>query len=215
VNRTSEIIVKILEKYEGQINNIKKGPFKGLIRTILSQNTTRTNTQVAYERLEKMVGINPKSLANSEKEEIIEAIKPAGMYNLRSEVIKNISKKIIKEYDGDLSLILNLPFEKAREELMSFKGVGRKTADVTLLFEGDMPSIPIDTHIFRITKRLNLVSEHADYEEIRKILEENTKKEKYLQAHVGLINFGREYCRAINPRCNLCFLNNICSYPDK
>jgi endonuclease III len=109
--------------------------------------------------------------------------------------------------------VLSKPYPEAREELMKLPGVGEKTADVVLLFNAGKQVIPVDRHIARISRRLGLVSNNADYDTIRLTLEDATAPENYLDAHIKLIQFGRDVCRALNPRCITCPISHICPYP--
>jgi len=191
----------------------REDPFKTLIRTILSQNTSWQNEATAYGRLEETIGVTPNKLSTAKTSDIAKAIKPAGMYNLRSKTIKRAAADIIERFDGDLAPIVSKPYPEARETLMTLPGVGEKTADVVLLFNAGKQVLPVDRHIARITKRLELVPESAKYDEIRGALEEATQPDAYLDAHIKLIQFGRDTCRAQNPRCSTCALNDLCPYP--
>ena len=214
IMRAKEIINRLLEFQRVNWLPTPIGLYRGLIKTILSQNTNWKNEDIAYRRLEKM-SFNPWSIAESNIEDIANAIKPAGMQNKKSKVIVDVSKKIIEKYNGDLSDIVYKDYTQAREELMKLPGVGKKTADVVLLFYADKKIIPIDRHIERISKRLELVKPNAKYDEIQKILERAVNDELYLRVHLSLIQFGRDICSAKSPKCVLCFLNDICSYPKK
>jgi endonuclease-3 len=188
-------------------------PFKSLIRTILSQNTNSKNSQAAFNNLENQIGITPENMKKATYEEIINAIHPAGMYNIRSKTIKLISNEILTKYNGTIQKIINMPFPIAREELMSLPGVGPKTADVTLMFSTDYPVIPIDRHIIRISKRWEIIPKNSNYEIIRKMLEDASNPNRYKDIHLSLIKFGQEICRAKKPKCIDCFLNDICPFP--
>ena len=210
MERVEEIVSRVLNRY-GVIHPPRIGdPFKGLIRTILSQNTSRANTQTAYRRLESLIGVEPRRLAEASIEEIAEAIRPAGMHRQRAGVIKRVAELVLRRYGGDLKPLLDRPYEEARRLLMELPGVGRKTADVVLLFEGGFRVLPIDRHIHRIAVRLGLVPRGADYDEVRRTLEAAASPERYLDLHLALIRFGREICRARRPRCDACFLSDLC-----
>ena len=160
-----------------------------------------------------MVGVEPLKLASSSTEDIAEAIRPAGMYNQRSRVIKGVAEIVLDRYGGDLDPVIQKPHGEAREELMTLPGVGPKTADVLLMFDAGKAIIPVDRHIFRITKRLGLVPERAPYDQVRIALESAAPPGRHEDAHVFLIRFGREVCRAQRPRCPECFLNDLCPFP--
>ncbi len=93
------------------------------------------------------------------------------------------------------------PYPEAREELMTLPGVGEKTADVVLLFNAGKHVLPVDRHIARIAKRLELVKDKPTYDTLRLTLEGATTPDKFLDTHIKLIQFGRDICRALNPKC--------------
>ncbi len=183
--------------------------------TILSQNTNGRNRSTAHNRLEEMIGITPENLAAASLETIAEAIRPAGMYNQRSKVLKRVSKEVLERFHGTLEDVVKKPFHEAREDLMSLPGVGPKTADVVLMFVAGSRIVPVDRHIFRISGRLGLVPEKASYDDVRGTLEEASPPDRREDVHVFLIRFGREICKARSPRCYDCFIEDLCSYPVK
>jgi endonuclease-3 len=105
---------------------------------------------------------------------------------------------------------MSLPLEEVRKTLMELPGVGPKTADVVLLFASGKPTIPVDTHVNRVAKRLSLAPKTGDYETVRRSLQLLYRQEDYLAVHVLFIALGRRYCRARNPLCQKCPLNEIC-----
>jgi endonuclease-3 len=187
-----------------------RDPFKTLIVTIISQNTAGRNTAKAFENLSKRFEITSEALANAEISQIEECLKVAGLYRSKAKAIKQTSKIILEKFHGNLKPILSLPFEEARKTLLQLKGVGPKTADVVLLFCSEKPTIPVDTHVNRVAKRLGLAPANGDYETIRKRLQSLYNLKDYLAVHVLLILLGRKYCRARNPLCKQCPVNTLC-----
>jgi len=187
-----------------------RDPFKTLIATIISQNTADRNTARAFENLSKRFEITPEVLAKAKTAQIEECLRVAGLYRNKARVIKQVSKIILEEFHGRLDSILSLPREEARNTLMKLKGVGPKTADVVLLFSANKPTIPVDTHVNRVAKRLGLAPSPGDYESVRKSLESLFDAKDYLAVHVLLIQHGRRYCKARNPLCKQCPLNVLC-----
>ncbi len=183
--------------------------------TILSQNTNGRNRSTAHNRLEEMIGITPENLANAPLEAIAEAIRPAGMYNQRSRVLKKVSEEVLERFNGTLDDVVKKPFLEARETLMSLPGVGPKTADVVLMFIAGSRIVPVDRHIFRISERLGIVPEKASYDDVRGALEEASPPDRREDVHVFLIRFGRETCKARSPRCYDCFIEDLCFYHAK
>jgi endonuclease-3 len=176
-----------------------KNPFETLIKTIISQNTNDQNTARAFERLSNRFRIVPEILAKAKIQDIERSIKVAGLYRNKSRVIKHISQVIVQNYESDMNRILQLPLEDARNALLSLHGVGPKTADVVLLFAGKRPTIPVDTHVNRVSKRLGLVSTSADYEAVRRTLQSLFSPSDFLSVHILLIMHGRRAAKLGNP----------------
>jgi len=191
-------------------SRIGRDPFRLLVVTMLSQVTSRQNLVKAVENLDKRVGISPEKIAQAPLKEIEEAIKPAGLYRQRARKIKSLAQIVLEKYGGDLSFIANLDTERARKVLLSLPGVGEKTADVVLLFCFNRGVMPVDTHIWRISKRLGLAKANSKYREIREILEKIFPREYMAFAHIALIEFGRQICRARKPKCDSCPLREQC-----
>ena len=187
-----------------------RDPFETLIVTIISQNTADRNTSKAFENLSKRFKIAPEVLANAETSQIEECLRVAGLFRNKAKTIKQISKIILEEFHGTLNPILSLPFEEARKMLLKLPGVGPKTADVLLLFCLEKPTIPVDTHVNRVAKRLGLAPQSGDYEMVRQSLQSFYNPKDYLAVHILLILLGRKYCRARNPLCKHCPVNIYC-----
>lgn len=184
--------------------------FQTLIRTVLSQNTASRNTARAFKNLSERFSIIPEALAKANVKEIEKAITVAGLYRNKSRVIKNLSQIILEQFDGSLDFIYSLPLEEARKALLSIPGVGPKTADVVLLFCDGKPTLPIDTHVNRVSKRLGLVPLKADYGETRRALQFLYSPKDYLPIHLLFISLGRKYCKARKPLCKPCPVNALC-----
>lgn len=187
-----------------------KDPFQVLITTVLSQATADRNTERAFRKLSRRFPITPKDLAGARVEEIEEAIRVAGLYRNKSKVIKELSRLILEKFGGSLDFIHSLPLEEARKTLIRLPGVGPKTADVVLIFCAGKPTLPIDTHVNRVSKRLELAPPKADYEGVREALQSLYSPKDYLPVHLLLISLGRRYCKARNPFCKSCPVNMLC-----
>ncbi len=181
----------------------KSDPFETLIVTIISQNTADKNTDLAFTRLKQRFQITPKVIAEAQTAEIEECIKPAGLYKGKTCAIQTASKTIQEKY-GSLDKVLALPLEEARTALTEMPGVGPKTADVVLLFSAQKPTIPVDTHVNRVSKRLGIAPKTGDYEAIRLSLQKLFPEQDYLAVHQLLIGHGRQFCKAQKPLCNIC-----------
>lgn len=187
-----------------------RDPFRTLIVTVISQNTADKNTARAFKNLSSRFPITPQALAKANVGEIEEAIRVAGLYRNKSRIIKEISRIILEEFGGSLDFIYSMPLEEARETLLHLPGVGPKTADVVLLFCAEAPTVPIDTHVNCVSKRLGIASSNADYEGVRKALQSLYPPRDYLPVHVLLISLGRRYCKAQKPLCKPCPVNALC-----
>ncbi|GAB6945161.1 endonuclease III domain-containing protein [Vulcanisaeta sp. JCM 14467] len=187
--------------------------FKALVVTILTQNTNDRNALRAYEGLVKAVGdITPERLLSIGEEALANAIKPAGMHRVRARKIIELSRVILEKYGGDLTWIRDAPLEEARRALLELPGVGEKTADVILVNLGK-PTFPVDTHITRISLRLG-IARSRNYREIQRAWMNTLTPDpgRYLEVHLKLIQFGRDVCKARNPRCDVCGFKDVCNY---
>ena len=185
-------------------------PFDTLIQTILSQNTNDRNSDAAMKTLRKRYKVTPRVLAKAKMRELIPCIRSAGLYKSKSRHIIEVSKIIREQYNSSLDSILELPYSEAKEKLMTFPGVGPKTADIVLAFNAKHPVIPVDTHIARVTKRLGIAPQKADYERIRTNLESLIPEPDRIAVHLSIIEFGRKICKAPRPKCQICQLNKTC-----
>lgn len=190
-----------------------KNPFQLLIAIVLSQNTSDKNSLKAFSNLIKeLADITPWRILETPLRKLEELIKPAGIHRRRAEAIRRISVEVIRRYDGDLGKVLKLPPEEARKELMKLPQVGAKTADVLILFLKGGYTIPIDTHLKRVSERIGYVNGKAGYEEIRGKLMNLFNPEEYLETHLLHILLGRKYCRAGKPKCKACPIVEYCKY---
>ena len=190
-----------------------KDPFKNLILTVLSQNTSEVNCVRAYNGLATRFEVRPDVLADAEEMEVREAIRSGGLYNIKAKRIKEVSKAVLENFRGDLTHILELPEGEAREKLMELPGVGPKTADVLLARRHGYNTVfVVDTHMDRIAKRIGLVKPDAKYEEIQQALKNFIPWDKGERVS-GLFWLLAKYtCKAQNPKCSECIIMEICDY---
>lgn len=188
----------------------KRDPFETLIVTIISQNTADRNTAKAYENLSNKFEIAPEALAKAQISQIENTIRSAGLYKSKAQTIKQAATTVLEEYRGTLQPILSLPLENARKTLMQIQGVGPKTADVVLLFSANQATVPVDTHVNRVSRRLGFAPANSGYEVVRKSLQELFEPNDYLAVHLLLIEHGRKTCKARRPLCNTCIVKMYC-----
>jgi len=184
--------------------------FETLIGTILSQNTNDVNRDTAMNALRSRFEITPQALSRAPIDELTECIRPAGLYRVKAPRIKEVSRIILDRFGGDLDSVLKKKPNEARSILMEFPGVGYKTADILLAFVTGYATIPVDTHVMRVSKRLGIVRRDAGYEETRLALETLVPAPERMRMHLSLIRFGREICKAPIPLCPKCLVNRTC-----
>jgi len=211
-DRRAETILKILRNTFTMPTwtTRTRDPFATLIATIISQNTNDKNTARAFENLSNKFRITPETLADAEIKQIENCLKVAGLHHNKAKAMQQVSRIILRKYSGNLAQILSKPLDEAREELLQLPGVGPKTADVLLLFSAKKPTVPVDTHVNRVSKRLGLAAEDADYETVRGALQSIYDPKNYLAVHILLILHGRKYCKAKTPLCTECPLAKLC-----
>jgi endonuclease-3 len=150
---------------------------------------------------------------DADPQEVIEAIRSAGLANQKGSRIQNVLRAITEERGAlDLEFLLELPAEEARTWLLKFKGVGPKTAAIVIQFSLGKPAFPVDTHIYRVTGRLGLRPHKMDAVKAHEHLAALLPPEAYYPAHLNLIRLGREICQARQPKCQVCPLNDQCAY---
>jgi endonuclease III len=209
-------INKLLEReYGKKIWKSDGDPLSVLISTILSQNTSDTNSQKSYASLRRTFGSWSK-VAEAPVLRIAKAIQSGGLSNVKAERIKDILNQIRSERRSlSLSFLRKWNKEEIEPYLKSFKGVGDKTIACVLLFSLGRPWMPVDTHIFRVSKRLNLIPSDSNSKTAHRVLNKITPPQKIYQFHINLIAHGRRVCKAQNPGCELCVLYSICRSRDK
>lgn len=186
------------------------GPLAELIQTILSQNTSDTNTERAFASLWARFGSWEAILA-APIEEIAAAIRSGGLAQVKAPRIKAVLAAI-QERHGALSLdfLAEWPVEEARAYLTALGGVGPKTAACVLLFALGKPALPVDTHVHRVSRRLGLIGPAVSAEAAHRLLEAVIPPAEMYDAHMLLIQHGRVTCKALRPRCSSCPLADVC-----
>jgi endonuclease-3 len=179
-----------------------KDPYRVLIRTILSQRTRDENTdQATAELFAEYPSMEDVALAPPEKLEKL--VKKAGFYRVKSKRIKEVSNILLEEYEGIVP--------DTMDELLKLPGVGRKTANCVLVYGFEIPAIPVDTHVHRISNRIGLVNtKDPDATELK--LEKVVPKEFWIELNDLMVQFGQDICRPIGPKHEECPIAEICDY---
>ena len=186
-----------------------------LVSTILSQNTNDVNRDRGFNALRAKFP-TWEAVRDAKAEDVINAIRPAGLANQKGPRIQQVLRAITEERGSlNLDFLAGLPIEEARAWLTKFNGVGPKTAAIVLCFSLNMPAFPVDTHIYRVSGRIGLRPEKMTVEQAHPYLESVFPPETYYAAHLNLIRLGREVCGARKPNCPKCPIIKLCDYKEK
>jgi len=188
----------------------RKEPVPELIVTILSQHTSDLNAERAFEQLMETFG-SLEVVARAAEEEIATSIRSGGLARIKAPRIKAVLNQILDSRGGfELDFLHDLPLNEAKAWLTALPGVGPKTAAVVLLFALDMPAMPVDTHVHRVTQRLGFIGETTSANTAHDLLEAMISPEDIYPLHVYLITHGRRVCKAQRPLCDSCALLDGC-----
>ena len=180
-------------------------PLQLLIATILSAQTTdKKVNEVTKDLFQEYPDL--EALLTLTNEELEERIKQIGLYRNKSKNLILMFRQLKENFNGEVP--------KTMEEIMTLAGAGRKTANVVLSNAFNVPSIAVDTHVFRVSNRLGLAKSENVLEVEMQLQEELPKKEWTLMHHL-LIFHGRRCCIARNPKCGECPLSHLCKYENK
>lgn len=180
-------------------------PYKILIGTILSARTRdETTTQVIKMLFSEFK--NPDELSRADLKDIKKLIQKIGFYNVKATRIKEVSKILVEKYNSKVPSNL--------EDLLTFPGVGRKTANCVLVYGFRKPAIPVDIHVHRISNRIGIVNTKKP-EETEIDLQKSIDRRYWTGVNETFVTFGQNICLPIKPKCNLCQLTKICKYYGK
>ena len=201
--RTKEILEKLdqvyTREYKCYLNY--ETPEQLLVATMLSAQCTDARVNVVTKDLFKKYP-DMEAFAKADLEELEQDIKPTGFYHNKAKNIIGCAKKICLEFGGKVPQSL--------EDLVSLPGVGRKTANVIRGNIFHEPSVVVDTHVKRISRRLGLTKE-TDPEKIEMDLMKVLPKDHWILYNIQIITFGRQICFARSPKCEECFLTEYCT----
>lgn len=185
-------------------------PISEVVLTILSQHTSDVNSERAFEQL-MATFCSLEEVAKGDVGLIASSINVGGLARIKAPRIKEALNTIIERRGSlDIDFLKDLPLEMAKTWLRQIPGIGPKTAAVILCFSLNMPAMAVDTHVYRVTKRLGLIGPRVNYEQAHEILEQAVAPEQVFPFHVGLITHGRSVCKALRPLCDQCVLAYGC-----
>jgi endonuclease-3 len=178
----------------------QRDPFKVLISCILSLRTQDRTTGIASERL-FAIAPDVKTMAALTVKRIEKVIYPVGFYKVKAERIKELCSVLIQQYNSKVPSDI--------DELLTLKGVGRKTANLVVTLGYRKPGICVDTHVHRITNRLGYIKTKTP-EQTEFALRKTLPEEYWLEINGLLVAFGQGICKPISPHCTKCSINRFC-----
>lgn len=211
---------RVVQRLESLFGNVgfeddfwreRNEPFWLIADTILSQNTSTANSGAAFRSLFSKYR-TVKAVYLADKRDIERTIRKAGLYENKARSISAAASQIMEKYAGDTWALIDGDYQSAKQRLQQVVGIGPKTADVVLLFARDFDIIPVDTHVFRVSRRIGLAPQKGGYEAVKMALEAEIPAGKREFAHIALIKLGREICVARGPRHQKCPLTDLCDY---
>lgn len=183
---------------------IHERAYTSLIGVMLSAQSQDARTAVACTQLFALAR-TPEDMIKLTQEEIIEAIRPAGLFNAKSRAILGASQMLLDEFDGVVP--------STHKELMSLPGVGKKSADIVTRFVFQQPFIAVDTHVFRLLWRLGW-TDTLDEGKSSVVVNASTPEQYKRAAHMQLIVHAKTVCRSRTPNCINCVLESVCNKRD-
>lgn len=178
-----------------------RSPFNVLISCIISLRTKDETTARAFKRLNKRAK-TPRGILRIPVDEIAQLIYPAGFYNNKAKTIHEICRDLIDRFDG------NVP--DTIDELLTLKGIGRKTANLVVTLGHSKPGICVDTHVHRIPNRWNYI-QTKNPDETETVLRKILPKEYWIEFNDLLVTYGQNICTPVSPRCSICKISTYCN----
>ncbi|WP_233349946.1 endonuclease III domain-containing protein [Litorimonas cladophorae] len=180
-------------------------PFRSCVSCMLSAQSLDRNTAAATKALFKLAR-SPKGMLKLSDAEIVDAIRPAGLYNMKARNIRRFCEQLLRDYDGVVPA--------TRDELLKLHGIGRKCADLVAHFAFGEAHIAVDTHIRRVCQRTGLAAGKVEAQ-IAVSLDERAPDWAKPEAHFWLLQFGKRVCKSRTPQCGVCPIRQFCLFPNK
>jgi endonuclease-3 len=184
-----------------------------LVEAMLAQNTSMLNAQRGYRRLHRDFGGSWTRVMLAPIGDVQRSIAICGLARMRARRLQAMLARIKAERGRlDIDHLKELPIDDAFDYLMSFHGIGPRTAAFTLLFAFDRPVLPVDNGILRVVRRLRLVRPKAREAEVRRVIEPIIPRGRQFETHILLFEHAKRRCRPKNPKCDECLLNQMCPF---
>ena len=204
IHRAMEILRRVTPQWQEpivtQMVKRRRDPYKVLISTMISLRTKDDVTREASERLYELAD-TPQAMLDLSEDAIAQAIYPAGFYKTKARDILAASRRIVEEFGGETP--------KDIDTLTTFRGVGRKTANLVLTLGYGLPGICVDTHVHRICNRWGYVRTKTP-DDTEKRLRMKLPKEYWIPINDLLVTYGQNLCVPISPWCSKCELSELC-----
>ncbi len=195
----------------GQPAYTKRTGLEELVLTILSQNTNDRNRDRAFSALRQKYP-TWRSVSEASVDELIDVLRPAGLAPQKAPRIQFVVKTVLSKGDESMEFLKTMTVENAEALLLSFPGVGIKTAYCTLLFSFDQPVFPMDTHVLRIFERIGILPSRYNVEKEHRRISALVPVGRQKDIHLNLLKLGRTICKPSKPRCDECPCISMCKY---
>ncbi len=220
-NEIGDLATKIARIYEKLVATYGIPPWEPdgdalgeLVATILSQHTSDINSERAYRQL-RATFATWEQVRDAPVDDVVEAIRSGGLAKQKAQRIQQILRLLTERLDSaplSLDALADMPLADALRWLRGLPGVGPKTAACVMLFSLGKPAFPVDTHVWRVTKRIGLLGPRETAEQAHETLQALIPPEWRHTMHINLIQHGRQICYARNPACFRCPISSECRY---
>jgi endonuclease-3 len=206
-------IAAALREVYGPLNwDYGEDPVDELISCVLSQNTSDTNRDRGFYSLKSRFP-TWREVMEAAPEEVVDAIRVAGLSKQKGPRIQRILRRILDERGAfDLDFLRDMPNIEARAWLTSLDGVGPKTAAIVMCFAFGLPAFPVDTHIHRVGMRTGMLPPKISADKAHDVMEAIVPVEAHYEFHIHVIRHGRTTCKARRPLCEKCPITTYCDY---